>query len=244
MSENIPAVIQNVSSQLMTYPADGSRKKGAQAGKYILDFAQGLVTPPSGASESMSKSLSKIGSQFCRSVFVTVSTVDAVIKIGQNVLPKSHQLTYVIQGIAFDTMEITFPSDRIPLNDFSFAVVGSDSVNFPLQADSLVGFHNPDAKTGNTTDAYVSIVDFLFTGYSNSEIIIENTGGTNIMTADVQVSEDGTNFVSAQSYPLDVAINDFNIFQNAIRHRYIRVRLKSKNAGNHTTYRVQLNLER
>lgn len=236
--------IQNVSGQLMTYPSDGSRKKNAQAGKYIIDFNNGLVNPPNGNSESMSNSLTKIGKQFVKSIFITVSTVDAVIKIGQNILPKSHQLTYVISGIAFDTMEITFPSDRTPLNDFSFAVVASDLPNFPLQADSLVGFHTPDAKTGITTDSYATVVDFLFTGYSNSEIIIENTHATNIMTADIQVSEDGTNFVSAQSYPLDVANLDFNIFQNTIRHRYIRVRLITKTSPNHATYRVQLNLER
>lgn len=228
----------------MSYPNDGSRKLGAQAGKYILDFANGLVVAPNGDSESMSKSLSQIGSQFVKSCFVTVSTVDAIIKIGQNILPKSHQLTYVINGIAFETMEITFPSDRTPLNDFSFAVIGSDALFFPLQADSLVGFHTPSVKTGNTTNAYVTIVDFLFTGYSSSEIIIENTHATFIMTLDVQVSEDGVNWVSAQSYPLDIPALNFNIFQNTIRHRYIRVRLITKTNPDHATYRVQLNLER
>lgn len=240
MSENI----QNVSNQLLSYPSDGTRKLGAQAGKYVLDFANGLVVAPDGTTESMSKSLSQIGSQFVKSCFITVSTVEAEIKIGQNTLPKSHQLTYVVNGIAFETMEITFPSDRTPLNDFSFAVIGSDAQFFPIQADSLIGFHTPSAKTGSTTDAYVTVLDFLFTGYSSSEIIIENTHATNIMTADIQVSEDGVNFVSAQNYPLDVANLDFNIFQNTIRHKYIRARLITKTSPDHATYRVQLNLER
>lgn len=236
--------IQNVSSQLLVFPNDGSRKKGAQAGKYVLDFANGLVVAPDGSTETMSKSLSEIGKNFVKSVFITVSTVDAIIKIGQNILPQGHQLTYVINGIAFETLEITFPIDRTPLNDFSFAVIGSDSPNFPIQADSLVGFHTPTPKTGSSTDAYVTVLDFLFTGYSSSEIIIENTHATNFMIADIQVSEDGVNWVSSQNYPLDVDNLNFNIFQNTIRHRYIRVRLITKTSPNHATYRIQLNLER
>jgi len=236
--------LQFISSQLMTYPADGSRKKNAEAGKYTIDLANGLVTSPSGVSESMSTSLSVLGKNFAKSFFITVSTVDALIKIGQNVLPKSHQLTYVISGIATEIIEITFPNDRTPLDDFSFGIIASDAEIFPLQIDTLLGFHNPDAKTGSTTDAYVTVVDFLFVGYSSSEIIIENTHATNVLTADVQVSEDGVNWVSAQSYPLDISALNYNIFQNSIKHRYIRVRVITKTSPNHATYRVQLNMER
>ena len=236
--------IQNVSSQLISYPTDGSRKQGAQAGTYRFNFTEGLVVAPDGVTERMSNDLKKMGKNFVKSIFITTSSVDVVIKIGQNTLPKSHQLTYVVNGIAFEEMEITFPDDRTPINDFSFAIIGSDSQVFPIQADSLIGFHTPDAKTGSTTDAYVTIVDFLFTGYSSSEMIIENTHATNVMTADVQVSEDGTNFVSSQNYPLDVPALDYNIFQNSISHRYIRVRLITKTPTVHATYRVQLNLER
>ena len=238
------SAIQNVSSQLMSYPSDGTRKLGAEGGKYIFDFVNGLVTSPLGSTESMSKSLVKMGKQFVRSIFITVSTVDVKIKIGQNILPKSHQLTFVVNGIAFDTMEIEFPVDRTPINDFSMAVIASDAEHFPLEADSLVGYHTPTAKTGSTTNAYVTIIDFVFTGYSSSEIIVENTDAVNALTCNIQVSEDGTNWVSAQSYPLDIALTDFNIFQNSIRHRYIRVRLIDKVLNSHATYRVQVNLER
>lgn len=236
--------IQKLSTQIISYPKDGSRKLGAQAGRYVLDFENGLVTAPDGSTEEMSNDLKKIGSNFARSVFITVSTVDAKIKIGQNQLPQSHQLTYVVQGIGFQDMVIEFPVNRTPLNDFSFAVMASDSNIFPIDADVLVGSHNPTPQTGATVDAYTKVFDFLFTGFNQIELLIENTGGTNAMTVDVQVSEDDVNYVSAQSYPLDVAINDANVFQSSVNHRFIRVQVKSKNAGLPTNFRVQANLER
>lgn len=236
--------ISNISSQLANFPIGGERKQGAQAGIHVLDFANGLVKFPDGSQEAMSNSLGKMEKNFIRSVLITVSTVDAIIKIGQNVLPKSHQLTYVVNGINFENMSIEFPVDRTPLDDFSYLVIGSDSPVFPIDSDVLVGSHNPEAKIGTTTDAFVTIVDFNFVGFSSSEIIIENTLGVNIMTSNIEVSEDGVNWVSAQGFPLDVPINDFTIYQNSINHRYIRVSVKSKNAGQATDYRVQLNLER
>jgi hypothetical protein len=101
--------IINPSSQLISFPSDGSRKTEAEGGKYVLDFDHGIVTSPLGETEEMNKTLAQLNTNFVRSVFITVSTVDAVIKIGQNILPKSHQLTFVVNGISFDTMEITFP---------------------------------------------------------------------------------------------------------------------------------------
>lgn len=236
--------IQNISSQLMAYPSTGIRKQQALAGRYILDFTQGIVVAPDGSNEMMSKALVSIGSKFCKSVFLTVSTVDAKIKIGQNILPVGHQLTYVINGIAFETMEIEFPIDRTPLNDFSFLVIGSDADIFPISTDVLLASHNPTTQTGTTTDNYVTIMDFNFRGFSQVEIIISNTLGVNVMMADVQLSENGVDWVSAQNYPLDVAVNDSNVFQSSIAHKYGRVRLKSKVAGNATDYKVQANLER
>jgi len=238
------SAIQNISSQLMAYPSNGIRKQGALAGRYLLDFTHGLVVSPNGTNEQMSKSLATIGKQFCKSVFITVSTVDAKIKIGQNILPVGHQLTYVISGIAFETMEIEFPTGRTPANDFSFLVIGSDSDIFPISTDVLLAAHNPTPQTGNTGDAYVTVIDFSFRGYSQVELIIQNTGGANQMTADVQVSENDADWVSAQGYPIDVAINDANVFQSSVAHKFGRVRLKSKLAGNSTTYKVQGNLEK
>lgn len=236
--------IQNTSSQLMSFPADGDRKKGAKAGKWTIDFSAGLATDADGNSEPLSKSLPELGKNFARSCFITLSTVEAIIKIGQNTLPKSHQLTYVISGIAFEQMTIEFPTDRTPQDDFSFAVIGSDSPVFPIQADSLIGAHNPTAKTGTTTDSDVTVIDYVFTGYTENELIIENTGGTNTMIATVEISQDGTNWVAHQSYPADVLPNDFNVFASSVKHRYLRVRVKAKVSAAQTTYRVQLNLER
>lgn len=237
-------LISNVTSQLMNYPKDGSRKLGAQAGKYVFDLVSGVVNAPNGDTEFMSNSLSKLGLKFASSVYISISTVDATIKIGNQVLPKNQQLTYVVNGISFDTMEITFPSDRTPKDDFSIQVIASGSSIFPIDADVLTGLHNPTPQTGNTTNNFVTVFDFLFTGFTQINIIIENTGGTNVMEATVELSQDGSNWVSAQGFPIDVAINDATLYQNSIKHRFIRVRVKAKNAGNQTTFRVQPNLER
>lgn len=242
MSEQV--TIQKISSQLITYPSDGKRKTGAKAGRYLLDFEQGLVIAPDGTTEKMSNDLARIGKNFVRSCFIAVSTVDALIKLGQNILPKGQQLTYVINGIGFQNMEIEFPTDRTPKNDFSFLVIGSDSEVFPVSIDVLLATHQPTTQTGNTTDNYVTVFDILFTSYSQITLLIENTGGVNTMTAQVQVSEDGVNWVAAQGYPVDVAINDANVFQSSIKHKYYRVQVKSKVAGSATSYRVQANLER
>lgn len=228
----------------MSYPKDGGRKQGAQAGRYVLDFENGIVTAPNGDTEEMSNDLKKIGSNFARSIFIAVSTVDAKIKIGQNILPQSHQLTYVVQGIGFQGIVIEFPIDRIPVNDFSFMVIASDAEIFPIDLGTLIASHSPAVLTDTTTDAFVILEDFSFVGYNQVEMIIENTLGVNALTADVQVSEDGINFVSAQNYPLDIATNDANVFQSSVSHKFIRVRVKSKTPALPTDYRVQTHLER
>lgn len=238
MSESV----QKLSTQIISYPKDATRKQGALSGRYVLDFENGLVTAPDGSTEEMSNDLKKIGSNFARSVFITVSTVDAKIKIGQNQLPQSHQLTYVVQGIGFQDMVIEFPVDRTPLNDFSFAVMASDSNIFPVDADVLVGFHNPTPQTGDTGAAYVTIFDFLFTGYSQIEIITENTGGVNTIFVKIQVSEDGVNWIDHQGYEKSIAINDSDIFSSSVKHKYYRIQVKN-NLGI-SAFRVQANLER
>lgn len=236
--------ISNVSAQLMTFPKNGIRKQGAKSGRWVLDFVNALATDKDGNSEEISNSLVKIGSQFARSVFITVSTVDALIKIGQNTLPKSHQLTYVINGIGFEDITIEFPVDRTPLDDFSFLVIASDASIFPIDADVLIGQHNPTPQTGTTVDADVVIFDFLFTGFNQLQLVIENTGGTNGLTATVEVSEDGTNFVASQGFPVNIPFGDFNIFQNSINHKFISVKVKAQVPASQTTFRIQANLER
>jgi hypothetical protein len=234
----------NSLNQLMTYPVNGVRKQDAIEGKWKLDFALGLVTAPDGTSERMSNSLQNLKDQFARSCYISVSDANAQIKVGNNILPANHVLNHVISGLSFDSIEIDFPTGRTPTNDFSFVVIASNSPVFPLQIATEIVQHSITPKTGTTTDAYVDIMDFSFVGYGQSEIIIENTLGVNVLTADIQVSEDGVNYVSFQNYPLNIATNDANLFQSSIAHKFMRVRVKSKVAGNPTDYRIQMNLER
>ncbi len=228
----------------MTYPIDGVRKQDALEGKWKFDFALGIVTSPDGTTERMSNHLQNIKDQFARSCFISVSDANAKIKIGNNTLPANHVLNHVVSGLSFDSIEIDFPTGRTPTNDFSFVVIASNSPVFPLQIATEIVQHSPSSKIGTTTDAYVTLIDFLFVGYGQSEIIIENTLGVNVMTVDIQVSEDGVNYVSFQSYPLDIPINDANVFQSSIAHKHIRVRVKAKVGGSQTDYRLQANLER
>ena len=100
------------------------------------------------------------------------------------------------------------------------------------------------AKTGNTTDALATVVDFLFVGFGQAEIITENTGGANSLDVDVQVSENGANYVSHQGYPKPVVSNGADVFASSVAHRHIRVQIKSTSAGLHTTYRIQPHMER
>ena len=234
----------NSLNQLLTYPPNGVRKQDASEGKWKLDFALGLVTAPDGSTERMSNNLQNLKDQFARSCFISVSDANAQIKVGNNILPANHVLNHVISGLSFDSIEIDFPTGRTPTNDFSFVVIASNSPVFPLQIATEIVQHSPSSKTGTTSDNYATVIDFLFVGYGQAEIIIENTLGVNLMTADVQVSEDGTNYFSYQNYPLDVSANDANIFQSSIAHKHIRVQVKSKNSGLPTDYRIQVNLER
>ena len=231
-------------NQLMTYPLDGVRKKNASEGKWRIDLALGLVTAPDGTTERISNDLQNLKDQFARSCFISVSDAEAKIKIGNNTLPANNVLNHIVSGLSFDSIEIDFPTGRTPTNDFSFVVIASNSVVFPLQIATEIIQHSPDAKTGTTTDAFVTVIDFLFVGFGQSEIIIENILGVNTMTTDLQVSEDGTNYVSFQNYPLDILPNDANLFQSSIAHKHIRVRVKAKVALSQTDYRISMNLER
>ena len=236
--------IQSFSSQLMTYPKDGNRKQGAKAGRWVLDFVNGLATDKDGNSEEISNNLVKIGKNFARSVFISVSTVDAIIKIGQNILPKFHQLTYVINGIGFEDVTIEFPTDRTPTDDFSFIVIASDADQFPIDADVLTGNHTPTLQTGTSVDAFTTIMDFLFTGYSQLQIISENILGVNELEITVQISEDGVNWVDSQGYPATIAVNDADIFQSSVAHRFLRVQIHAKVALSQSDFRVQAELEK
>jgi len=64
------------------------------------------------------------------------------------------------------------------------------------------------------------------------------------MTATIQISEDGTNWVDHQGYPLNIAFGSANVFASSVSHRFLRVRVKAQVATNQTNYRIQPNMEK
>lgn len=231
-------------SNIIAYPSNGAKKKGAAAGTWVFDFENGKVNLPDNTVEDMSASLNKLGKQFAKSFFIFVSTVDAEIRIGNYLLPKGQQTTWVINGISVDTLTIKLPNDRTPVNDFSLQVFASDATTFPIDMETIIANHNPDAKTGTSTDSYVTVCDFVFFGFNQLEIITENTHGSNGLTMNIQVSDDGTNWADYQGYPQNIAFGAKDVFGTSNAFRYYRLQVKSQTAGNAATYRVQPNLTR
>ena len=87
-------------------------------------------------------------------------------------------------------------------------------------------------------------MDFLFTGYSQLQVISENTLGVNELEVEIQISEDGINWVTAQGYPATIAVNDADIFQSSVAHRFIRVQIHARVAASQSDFRIQAELEK
>jgi hypothetical protein len=228
MAVNLPDF---TTANSISFPNDGTKFYSALAGTYQLDFEQGTVTDPNGKSTPMSSSLMKLQEQFVKSLYVWVSTVAATIKIGNNILPQMQQNAFIISGIGFNTMSITFPGNRTPVNDFAFQVLATDSPVFPYDVSTLIGNYAPPALTGNAPDAYGVAKDVLALGFSSIVFQIFNTDPAHILDAEVQGSEDGQNWVTEQGYPLTIVAQAQDVFADQIKHAYYRVLLKNDTAG-------------
>ena len=99
----------------------------------------------------------------------------------------------------------------------------------------------PEAKTGNTADAYADVLTLEVRGYPQKTLWVKNTGGANGLTYQVLGSLDG-----GVSYDLTLvapaslaAAADSGAIQSSIRCTHIKVQLKSQNAGQATSYTVK-----
>jgi hypothetical protein len=103
---------------------------------------------------------------------------------------------------------------------------------------------------GDTTDAYVTILDWVCLGYGKKTVLVENTGDTNDCTikAFVRAYPGGIQYPEILYYTDDVAEYERQLtpgdmqrlrFNNA--YAEIEVQIKSTVAESATTYRIDWN---
>ncbi|MDE1867137.1 MAG: hypothetical protein KGI08_05445 [Thaumarchaeota archaeon] len=227
------------SGNLISFPKDGTKFYGAQAGVYSIDFDSGQVIDPSGSPHPMSQSLSDIQKNYVKSVYVWVSDIRAQISIGSNKLPSLKTPSMVIQGIRFEQMQIIFPSGMIPPNDFGFQIIASDQDIFPLGFNLQDDTHIPTPLTGNAPATYGVSKNIFAAGFKNIVFITFNTDPTNAINVEVQASEDGVSWATEQGYPVTIPAGDYNVFSGTVNHAYYRVLLETNVVGQTPAFEVQ-----
>jgi len=208
---------------MIAYPKDGTKKNNAIAGTYLFDFDNGKVTDPNQQTTDMSNNLKKLQKDFVKSVFIFVSTQDAIIKVGNTVLPQRQNLAWILNQFHFTQMSITFPSGRTPSSNFGFQVVASTEDIFPLNVNNLSQIFTIPTITGNCSASLATLFDILSSGFGQIVIATENTDATNSITLHVQYSEDGVNWFDYQGYPVTLAVGDTDNFAASVQHAYYRV---------------------
>ena len=86
--------------------------------------------------------------------------------------------------------------------------------------------------------------DGIVGGYDQFIYYIHNTdSGSDAMTVQVEVSNNGTDFFTLSGYVggVNIAADDTNIFVSDQQHHFYRVRVKSTSSGNHATYKIYWN---
>jgi len=236
-----------VAAQLITYPITGVRETSVTEGVWRFNLKAGYVTKPDGSSSRMSTSLNYIRDQVCRSCFILVSDADVKVRIAGRILPNDHTLVHVLQGMEFDSIDLEFPTGRTPTNDFQFTVAASNSPILPFQVEQTLTHHR-STETGTTTNSYVTIYDTHIGGYDQAMVTVENTAGSNSLTARLEYSEDGTDYYKDPDWnagaDLAIAASSYDTYASSIKHHFIRVQVKSTSTDAHTTFKVIQNIMR
>lgn len=236
---------QTSTAFIIAYPNDGSKLDSAiGGGSYQFDFELGTVTDPDGASSYMSTNLKKLGKETCKSVFIFVSSEDAVIKIGNTVLPQRQNIAYVLNQFHFTQMSISFPDNRTPNNVFGMQVIASVEDLFPLNIDNLSQqFSIPTISGSINNSALETLFDILTLGYGQVALITMNVDATNNLVVHVQYSEDGINWVDYQGYPATLTPGQNDQFATTVQHAYYRVYAEGSAAAA-TAYKIQSTLSK
>ena len=221
---------------------NGEPIKNIPAGDLFLDFRNGTCTDSAGTVTTMNTDLDYYGLTQCNSFAIFASDADAGINVGNALTISDHQLTHVVNNYSFDQIRISIPSNSTPSN--------SNQLMFVASTDQILNYnfknyaHFRDATTGTTTNSYATAVQHHVGGYDQFIFYIDNTdSGSDAMTVQVEVSNDGTDFFTLSGYVggVNIAANDTNIFVSDQQHHFYRVRVKSTSSGNHATYKIYWN---
>ena len=221
---------------------DGEPIKDLPVGDVMLDFRHGVVTDSLGNQTLMNTNLDYYGLTQANSIAIYASDAEAEINIGNSLTLKDHQITHQINNYGFDYVRVNIPDLSTPNDKSQLMFVASTDQILNYNFKNYAHFRDV-TDTYTTTNSYATVVSHHVGGYDQFIFYIDNTGGSNAMTATVEVSNDGTNFFTLSGYVggVNIAANDTNIFASDQQHHFYRVQLKSTSSGNHTTAKVYWN---
>ena len=221
---------------------NGEPIKNIPAGDMMLDFRHGTVTDSAGTITLMNTNLDYYNLTQANSIAIYASDAESEINIGNSLTLKDHQITHQIDNFAFDYVRVNIPALSTPAD--------SNQLMFVASTDQILNYnfknyaHFRDATTGPTTNSYATAVQHHVGGYDQFIFYIDNTdSGSDAMTVQVEVSNDGTDFFTLSGYVggVNIAAGDTNIFVSDQQHHFYRVRVKSTSSGNHATYKIYWN---
>tara|TARA_R110000824_G_scaffold78173_2_gene197440 strand:- start:1939 stop:2643 length:705 start_codon:yes stop_codon:yes gene_type:complete len=220
---------------------NGEPIKDIPPGDVMLDFRHGTVTDSAGTLTLMNTNLDYYNLTQANSIAIFASDAETEINIGNSLTLKDHQITHQIDNYAFDYVRVNIPSLSTPSD--------SNQLMFVASTDQILNYnfknyaHFRSNVTATTANAYATIVQHHVGGYDQFIYYIHNSHGSNAMTAQVDVSNDGTNFFTLSGYVggVNIAAGDTNLFVSDQQHHFFRVRLKSTVGGAHATAKVYWN---
>tara|TARA_R100000963_G_C4639479_1_gene103192 strand:+ start:205 stop:912 length:708 start_codon:yes stop_codon:yes gene_type:complete len=221
---------------------NGEPIKNLPTGDVMLDFRHGVVTDSLGNQTLMNTNLDYYNLTQANSIAIYASDAETEINIGNSLTLKDHQITHQINDYAFDYVRINIPDLSTPNDRSQLMFIASTDKILNYNFKNYAHFRDvTDAYT--TTNSYATVVQHHVGGYDQIIYYIDNTHGSNAMTAQVDVSNDGTNFFTLSGYVggVNIAAGDTNIFASNQQHHFYRVQLKSTTGGSHATAQVYWN---
>ena len=222
--------------------ADGEPLKDLPVGDLMLDFRHGTCTDANGNITLMNTNLDYYGLNQANSIAIFASDSESEINIGNSLTLKDHQITHTIENYAFDYVRVTIPDLSTPTDKAQVMFVASTDPKLNYNFKNYAHFR--DSTTGTTTNSYATYVSHHVGGYDQFIFYIDNTDtGSDAMTAQIDVSNDGSNWFTLSGYVggVNIAAGDTNIFVSDQMHHFYRVRLKSTSSGNHATFKIYWN---
>ena len=211
-------------SIMCSYPIlAANRYKTTIGGATNINFPDGKVSLPAGAPNTELNLQSKL--QKVRSLILFCSDADAQIFFDGKPIIADHTLWHLFEDIDVETMDIMFPTDKIP-NEFAFGFVACDKLYHSFKNPLFIAH---DIRTSTITLATVaSQVSMLrhVAGYDTVVLTTRNSDAADGLNLTVEYSHDGVTFFPVAGYnPKTIAFGVTDELDILVKYHFVRAKV-------------------